>query len=84
MVVSEGRLCDPCARVSRVSHVCPVCVPAPPGVFLAVSFYYSSTPRCLFTTPGVKVLKTPGKTPGGAGTHTGHTGTVPGYSTRVQ
>ena len=26
-----------CARVSRV---CPVCVPAPPGVFLPVSFYF--------------------------------------------
>ena len=50
MVVSEGRLCDPCARVSRVSHVCPVCIPAPPGVFLAVSYYYPPVsfyyPRC--------------------------------------
>ena len=51
MVVSEGRLCDPCARVSRVSHVCPVCVPAPPGVFLAVSFYYSCTPPVSFYNP---------------------------------
>ena len=25
-----------CARVSRVSRLCPVCVPAPPDVFLPV------------------------------------------------
>ena len=31
------RLCDPCARMcARVSRVCPVCVPAPTGVFLPV------------------------------------------------
>ena len=33
----EVRRCDPCALVrARVSRVCPVCVPAPPGVFLLV------------------------------------------------
>ena len=30
----EVRLCDPCALCARVSRVCPVCVSAPPGVFL--------------------------------------------------
>ena len=33
----EVRLCDPCARVRPcVPCVCPVCVPAPPGVFFPV------------------------------------------------
>ena len=36
----EVCLCDPCARVRPcvpfVSRACPVCVPAPPGVFLPV------------------------------------------------
>ena len=30
----EVRLCPPCVRVSACALVCPVCVPAPPGVFL--------------------------------------------------
>jgi hypothetical protein len=33
----EVRRCDPCALVrARVSRVCPVCYPAPPGVFLPI------------------------------------------------
>ena len=32
----EVRLCDPCVRAGAL--VCPVCVPAPPGVFLPVLF----------------------------------------------
>jgi len=40
----EVRLCDPCARVERpcVPRVCPVCVPAPPGVFLPARSMFKS------------------------------------------
>ena len=46
-------------RVSACVLVCPVFVPAPPGVFLPVQYRVSGTGK---------------KTPGGAGTHMGHTG----------
>ena len=58
-------MCDPCAVWARVrpcvpcvSRVCPVCVPC-------VSRVCPGSPRCLFTYRK--------KTPGGAGTHKGHT-----------
>ena len=37
-----------CARVSRV---CPVCVPAPPGVFLPVTLLSSTLPSCQWHDP---------------------------------
>ena len=52
----------PVVPVNPVCPVCPVCVPAPPGVFLPPGV--TTGKRCLFTSGK--------KTPGGAGTHTGH------------
>ena len=36
----EVRLCDPCARVSRVSRVCPGVRPGTPGMTPGVFFGY--------------------------------------------